>query len=177
MSGKIASLVALSLAAVAIAGCSLSEDPAVVAQRKKLLLADEPAGAVSIAEAKKNVQDQSAKEPSEVVLVGRIGAGDAEPWNQGKTAFMISEAPDPSHSHASAKDAENCPFCKRRAANAPLAIVEFLGDDGNVLPIDARELLRVEKNQVVVVRGSGRINDLDQLVVSAQGIHVKPQAQ
>ena len=170
MKGKLPLLVwTLALAAV-VAGCGKGDDPAVMAQRKKFMLASEPTGALSIADAKKSVKEQS-----EVVLVGRINAGDAEPWDQGKTAFMVSEAPDPkSHSHASAKDAENCPFCKRRLANAPMAIVEFLGDDGKVLPIDARQLLGVEKNQVVVVRGAGRINELDQLVVSAQGIHVKP---
>ena len=42
-----------------------------------------------------------------------------------------------------------------------------------ILPIDARQLLGVEKDQVVVVRGKGHVDKLGVLVISADGIHVR----
>lgn len=161
------------LCAAALAGCTEKAqvlDPALAAQRSKLVLAEEPSGAVSIAEARKDLE-----QPKEVVLIGRVGAGGATPWEQGKTAFLISDvgAAVDSHDHDSpGHDAENCPFCKRRK-KASMAMVQFLDKDGQVLTIDARELLGVKENQVVVVRGLARVNELDMLVVSADGIHLR----
>jgi hypothetical protein len=104
-------------------------------------------------------------------LVGTIGAGDDDPFEKNQAAFFLSELPD--HDHAG-HDAANCPFCKHRAAETPRVIVQFVDDAGQVLPIDSRQLLGVEKGQVVVVRGQGQLNDtLDLLVVTASGIHIR----
>ena len=157
------------LACSLFAGCHSAEDATLQVHRSRFVLPGEPAGGLSIAEARTQLDPQSL-----VTIVGRIGAVDAEPWEQGKAAFVITEAPAPGHDHAG-HDPADCPFCKRRAAQGatPQAMVQFLDERGQLLPIDARQLLGVEKGQIVVVQGYAEPNDLDMLVVSAQGIYVR----
>lgn len=169
-------------AVVWLAGCSQSPERAgssastadarMVELRRKYVLAEEPSGAIAIADAKKGLEGQP-----EVVLAGRIGAGKHDPWEKGKATFIISDAiTDPTgHANSPGHDAENCPFCKRRASSADsTAIVQFVDEAGQVLPVDARALLEAEKDQVVIVKGRGEVNALGTLVVSAQGIYLKP---
>jgi hypothetical protein len=152
-----------------LVGCGAAEDPHVVAQRKRLVLAEEPSGATSIADAQKNLAAQP-----EVTLVGCIGAPDQQAFEQGRASFVLSEAPASGHHHASGHDADNCPFCRHRAAEARLAVVQFVDERGEILKTDAPTLLGVESGQVVVVRGHGELNEkLDLLVVTAGGIHIR----
>jgi hypothetical protein len=53
------------------------------------------------------------------------------------------------------------------------ALVQFRDEKGELLPIDARELLGVSQDQIVVVRGKGHVDKLGVLVVAATGIHVR----
>lgn len=144
-------------------------DPATVAHRTRFLLTSEPAGALSIAEAETKLESSP-----EVVLIGQIGAGDHEPWEPGKASFVVSELPGGGHGDAPGHDAANCPFCKKRGATkTTLAIVQFLDERGDVLPIDARKLFSLKPGQVVVVQGQAAVNDLKMLVVSAKGIAIR----
>jgi len=52
------------------------------------------------------------------------------------------------------------------------AVVEFVDETGHSLHIDARELLGVKKDQLVVVRGQGRVESDGYLIVTADGIYV-----
>jgi hypothetical protein len=107
----------------------------------------------------------------QVSVVGRIFAGELEPWDPGKAAFLIAELPD--EGHGEGHDADNCPFCKRKAARAPTAMVQFLDDSGTVIPIDARKLLGVEKKDVVVIIGEATVGDLNSVVIHAKGLHIR----
>jgi hypothetical protein len=154
----------------ALAGCT-SNDPRTAALREKFLLADEPPGAATIADSR-----EKATSDAKVVVVGRISGGEVEPWAEGKAAFMIAEAlpDDDGHAHAAGHDPTTCPFCRRRAEKAnATALVQFNDEEGKLLPIDARQLLGVAKDQTVVVEGEGRVNDLGVLVIAANGIHVR----
>ena len=119
-------------------------------------------------------------ENSEIVLIGRIEGGETGAWNEGSAAFFLSDAAatieldEEDHAHEPGHDHENCPFCNREKSLAESrAIVQFLGDDGKVLPIDARELLSVEEGQLVIVQGQGKVDDLGTLIVAASGIYVR----
>jgi len=46
-------------------------------------------------------------------------------------------------------------------------------EQGQRLPIDARKLLGVKENQLVVVRGRPKIDEFGGLVVSADGIYLR----
>ena len=106
-----------------------------------------------------------------VVIVGRIFAGDMEPWDTGKASFLIAELPD--EGHGEGHDADNCPFCKRKAAKAPTAIVQFVDSAGQVIPIDARKLFGVDKKDVVVIRGQATAGELRAMVVTATDMHIR----
>lgn len=147
----------------------------VAAARGRLLLAAEPAGALSLTAAK----EQLAAGPKPVVIVGRIGGRGMDPFVKGKASFSLVEIPD-GHAAKPGHKAEDCPFCKRRAANAPLAAVQFVGSDGSELPIDARTLFGVKEGQDVVIRGSGNFDPalgIPVIQLTADGIHVRPVAK
>ena len=65
----------------------------------------------------------------------------------GKASFVLSEAPAKGHDHGAGHDADNCPFCRRRAADARMAVVQFVNDQGEVLKTDVPTLLGVEPGQ------------------------------
>ena len=111
-----------------------------------------------------------------VRTLARQLSGDFTPWADGKAAFVISEAtlPADDHAHADGHDPATCPFCRRRAEKANVkALVQFCDDKGEPLAIDARKLLGVSEDQVVVVRGQGQLNDAGLLVIAANGIHLR----
>jgi hypothetical protein len=139
--------------------------------RGKYFLPAAPSKVQPITEAKRAVEENA-----DVVLKGRISAGKHDPWEVGKATFVITEAAieltdhdkDPNH------DSDNCPFCKRRKSAAEAtAIVQFVDDNGVVLPVDAQQLLDARKDQIVFVHGAGQVNGLGTLVVNVQGIYVQ----
>jgi hypothetical protein len=162
--------------------------------RQQLLVATEPEGAVTLTELATQlgvIKPDDSQAPEDIpttadvqtpdqtgtlsaesaVVVGRIFAGDMEPWDTGKASFLIAELPDDGHGEG--HDADNCPFCKRKAAQAPTAIVRFVDSTGQVIPIDARQLFGVDKKDVVVVRGTAVPGDLGAMVISATAMHVR----
>jgi len=191
--------------AVAVIGCGAKPvDPESLAWRKKFLIAEEPAAAMTLTElavrlgtrpdsdtppadsqsadnqpadnqspdsqsADNQPADNQSSGGDQVSVIGRIFAGELEPWDPGQAAFLIAELPD--EGHGEGHDADNCPFCKRKAARAPTAMVQFVDDSGAVIPIDARKLLGVEKKDVVVVVGEAVPGDLNSMVIRATGLH------
>lgn len=168
-------------------GCSSpSQDPQVLAIRNQYVAAAEPAGAVTLSELAQRLDgpaDPSTAEPNTddtaiataaaaepVVVIGRIYAGDLEPWDAGKASFLLAELP--AEGHGEGHDADNCPFCKRRAAQAPTAIVQFLDDHGQLIAHDSRQLFDLKKNDVVTVRGQAIRGELNSLVLTADAIFV-----
>lgn len=149
----------------------------VAALRGALVLAEEPAGAVSLTAAK----DQLSTEPARVTVVGRIGAKGIDPFLADKASFSLLEIPvADAHAAQAGHKPEECPFCKKRAANAPIAAIRFLGPDGREIPVDARKLFGVEAGQDVVIRGTGIFDaslPVQILQITADGIHVRPRGK
>jgi len=165
------SLGLLLLAGVIGCGAWTGEDAALRANRDKFVRATEPEGAASFSDVR-----QTIAEKPQVVLVGRITAGDQEAFVDGQAAFFITDAygDDASHGGDAGHDPANCPFCKRRASKPESkAIVQFLDEQGKVVPVDARQLFDLEPNQVVVIEGDATIDSLNVMFVSAKGIHVR----
>lgn len=151
-------------------------DVDVAAERGRLLLAEEPAGALSLTAAKAKL----TTEPRPIVVVGRIGAKGIDPFLAGKASFSLLEIPADDHAAKPGHDPDECPFCKKRAANAPIAAVRFLAPDGKEIPVDARELFGIKAGQDVVVRGTGVFDaklGVAIIQVTADGIHVRKPAQ
>ena len=153
--------------AIVLAGCGPTNAPPTSAKAdSQLLLPAEPAGAITPTEAM-----ESHTEAKPIVLAGRIDAGDFDPFESGQATFMLSELPDAAHAGDDPDHADNCPFCKRKLEKAPKAVVKIVDSAGEVMPVDARDLLGIAKGDVVVVRGSGRYSETVNLVeITADGI-------
>jgi hypothetical protein len=95
-----------------------------------------------------------------------------------KASFSLLEIPD-DHAQKPGHKPDDCPFCKKRAANSPIAAVQFVGADGKELPIDARTLFGLREGQDVVIRGTGVFDPklgIPVIQITADGIHVRPAA-
>lgn len=170
-------IIAMAVSVVAgRAGACLALEVDPTAARGQLLLPAEPEGAVTPTAAKEKL----AKEPRPIVVAGRIGARGMEPFLENKASFMLVEIPADDHAKKPGHDGDNCPFCKKRQANAPMVAVRFVGADGKELPIDSRKLFGVQKGSDVVVRGSGVFDaklGIPVIQLTADGMYVRPAAR
>jgi len=144
--------------------------------RGQLLLPAEPAGAVTPTAAKEKL----TKTPQPIVIAGRIGARGMEPFLENRASFVLVEIPADDHANKPGHDNDNCPFCKKRQANAPMTAVQFLGADGNVIPVDSRKLFGIQKGADVVVRGQGVFDPklaIPVIQLTAEGMFVRPPAK
>ena len=129
-------------------------------------LSQEPVGALEVLDAKDKAEDG---EP--IVLVGRLGGG-LKPWIDGRAAFLLVDTRIlPSCAEGEQCEAD-CPDCSKEMLAAS-AMVKFLGDDGKVLPVDARELLKTEEENTVVVRGIASRDASGNLSIEAEGVFVR----
>jgi bifunctional DNA-binding transcriptional regulator/antitoxin component of YhaV-PrlF toxin-antitoxin module len=164
------------VAAAWMTGVMAVADIDVHAVKQSLVLAEEPAGAVSLAKARATL----GLKPKEIVVVGRIGGKGADPFLEGKASFSLLEIPADDHAKKPGHDADSCPFCKKRQANATMAAVQFLGEDGKPIPVDARKLLGIETGRDVVIRGQGIFDaklGVPIIQVNADGIFIREQAE
>jgi hypothetical protein len=147
-------------------------DVDVAAARRQLLLDQEPAGAVTLAAAKEKLSTT----PQPIVVAGRIGGRGMDAFVKDKASFSMLEIPTDDHGKEPGHKPDDCPFCKRRAANSPIAAVQFVGADGKELPVDARALFGVAEGQDVVIRGTGIFNPalgIPVIQVTAEALHVR----
>ncbi len=157
------------LTLVLMIGCGESIDPKILAARQNLVLKSAPPSPLSISDAKTSTESSAM-----ITLVGQIHAGDIDPFDQQIAAFMLSELPE-EHEQNEGHDADNCPFCKRRAANAPKAHVTMVDESDAPIPHAAPKLLGLQKGDQVIVQGTGTWNaDLNVLEVKSRGIYLSP---
>lgn len=140
--------------------------------RGSVILAEEPAGALSIADAKAKL----TATPQPVVVAGRIGGRGTSPFGKNEATFSMLEIPTDDHAAKPGHKPDDCPFCKKRAANSPIAAVSFAGGDGKVIPLDAQKLLGVAEGQDVVVRGNGFFDPklgIPVIQINADGLYLR----
>jgi hypothetical protein len=140
--------------------------------RGTLLLAEEPAGAVSLSAAKAALTAM----PQPVVVAGRIGGRGTEPFGKNEATFSMLEIPADDHAAKPGHKPDDCPFCKKRNANSPIAAVSFVGADGKVIPVDAQQLFGLADGQDVVVRGTGFFDPklgIPVIQITGEGLYVR----
>lgn len=176
-------------AAVVAAGRSASAQTDAAALRSKLVLPQEPLDPLTPTAAKETLLSKDApkdasknapKGPQAIVIAGRIGAKGMEPFLENKASFVLQEIPADDHAGKAGHNADDCPFCKKRSANAPMVAVQFVGADGKVLPLDARKLFGIQKGQEVVVSGMGVFDPklaIPIIQLTAGAIHVRKPAK
>ncbi|GAA5508848.1 hypothetical protein [Novipirellula caenicola] len=109
---------------------------------------------------------------SEVVLAGKIDAGDLDPFEPGKATFVLSELPDAEHAAGDPDHANNCPFCKRKLKNAPKVVVRFVDESGELIARDAQTMLGVKKGDTVVVKGVAEYQEaINMIQINAESIY------
>ena len=153
--------------AAALVGCE-STDPEVLALRQKLVLSTAPSGATTVSKIRTALIEPDAAAEIDVVLRGRIWAGELPPWENGKAAFVLTDAAG--HDGDDDHDPHSCPFCSRDIDDY-VAAIRFHTEDGIVIPIDSRELFDVKEKQMVIIKGRGSIND-QRLKVDATNIFI-----
>ena len=170
------------LTVAAAAGLGMAGVPAfaqvdAAALTSKLVMPDEPVDPLTPTAARETLSAKDApKGPQQLVIAGRIGAKGMEPFLENKASFVLQEIPADDHAGKAGHDADNCPFCKKRSANAPMVAVQFVGGDGKPLPIDARKLFGVQKGQEVVVSGKAVFDPklaIPVIQLTADAIHVR----
>jgi hypothetical protein len=155
-----------------VAAATASAEIDVAAVRGGVLLAAEPEGAMSIGDTKAKL----TATPQPVVVAGRIGGRGTSPFGKNEATFSMLEIPADDHAAQPGHKPDDCPFCKKRAANSPIAAVSFAGPDGKVIPLDAQKLLGVAEGQDVVVQGTGFFDPklgIPVIQINASGIYVR----
>lgn len=171
------STIAASLISIVLAGCGGSSSADVAPQAvtpvsldgSKYVLAAEPEGAIGVIAAR-----ESAADGEPIVVVGRIG-GAANPWIDGRAAFMLLDASmlmvaDGTESAEGEICMDDCCASERAATTTLVKVVDA---NSQVLAADARQLLGVAENDMVVVRGKVHKDDNGNFVVLADGVHVR----
>jgi hypothetical protein len=146
-----AALVAFSVGA---AGCqsqsSIAPSTGNSPTTSTYLVADEPAGAIPVGEARDKSEDGQ-----DVTLVGRIG-GSSKPFVDGLAAFTFV---DPKVPYCA--DEEGCPTpwdycCKTNEVKDNIATVKIVDEAGKPVAQNARDLLKVKELAMVVVKGKAK---------------------
>lgn len=121
-------------------------------------------------------EPETEREPVEgdpnVTILAQIGAGDFDPFEPDRAAFMLSEIPE-DHDDQPGHDPNKCPFCKRRAEKAPRAHVTLVDGNSQSIMVNASKLLSLSKGDQVIVQGTAEWDEpLNTLKVTASGIYL-----
>jgi hypothetical protein len=159
------------------------------AHRARLQLAEAPQDAEGVLAVQKQLvaakRQAEAARSQEVVVAGQIGGMPNVwpethpnfPWYKGQASFFLvdSKVATQFATHAKKHGGNHtCSFCQglaRKNASA-IAVVNLTDEQGKTLRIDARELLDLEENATVLVRGKAKLLSGRLLVIDADGIHV-----
>lgn len=162
---ELAALAAISM--TLFSGCAgSSAQPSPSGPKPNVHLSQEPAGAIEVLDAR-----DEAKDGEPIVIVGRLGGG-LKPWIDGRAAFLLVDTRILPSCSDGEKCEAGCPDCAKEMLAAS-TMVKFLGEDGKVLPVDARELLGVPEESTVVVRGLASRDAAGTLTVAADGVFVR----
>jgi hypothetical protein len=159
-------------------------------QRARLELASLPNDPADVLAVIKRLKSRSAQpgesDPVEVSVVGQIGGmpnpwSDTHPdfpWFAGQASLFLLDTKIAAQFAKHAKSHggnHNCAFCQRLAAKHAhsVAVVNFVDEKGEILKIDARELLGLQENERIVVRGRAELLGGTMLVIHADGVHFR----
>jgi len=159
-----------------LAGCgNVSVDPRITQYRQQFELPAAPDGVATVQQVRKVLTEaEDTEEPPEsadVVIRGRITGGDLPPWEDGKSAFMLTDMTG--HGGDGEHDPYYCKFCSERIDDYRTQ-VSFTDADGKLINIDTRELLDVKERDLILIQGKATVDSEGMLHVNATGFH-KPQ--
>ena len=156
----------MMLCLIPLAGCARSsaEQPG-SSRNSELILRDEPVGALDVIGVREDSQDDQP-----VVVVGRVGVG-SKPWIEGRAAFTLVDQRVVAGCEGQECEAD-CPKCAEELVDATI-LVKFHDAKGKVLSIDARELLGLKDQQIVVVRGVANRDEAGSISIVGSAVYAK----
>lgn len=153
---------------VLFSGCAKKVDEALIGHRKALMKNSAPDEFTSIGTAQKNI-----KQSASITIEGRADLKNMDS-REPRALFLVREILEDDGHGGSGHDPSSCPFCKRRIAAAPKAVVVFLDDQGEVIPYDVESLFSIEHGDVVVIEGEGKLDEgLDLFKVIASSVFIR----
>jgi len=175
---RVVTLVLMAIFAVSLlSGCggtstatsSQSAEAEAVALDPSLVLADEPAGAVSVAEVR-----EKAKDGDEVVVAGWI-AGSQQPIIEGRAAFTIVDLSLPPMKCAEIPYSFCC--MPKETLLPKVVLVKFVDEQGKTILKDARGLLGIKEAATVVVHGHAKCTEEGEVTaILANGLHIRGES-
>lgn len=152
-----------------LAGCAESVDPQIEQLRNQYLLNSVPTGDTSISKVLKSLTESEDTTEVDVVIKGRIDAGDSTAWADGLAAFVLTDASG--HDGETDHNPHTCPFCSRNIKDY-LAKISFVNDNDQLIEVDSRKLFDVREKQLVYVTGTGTVDQDGLLNVVATGLYI-----
>jgi hypothetical protein len=138
------------------------------AEGMKYLLNEEPTGAVGVSQVVASIDDGQP-----VVVKGHIG-GANNPWIEGRAAFVILDTSKVVVGNG--QDSGEQQICLDDCCAADRAscttLVKLVDAGGKVVNTDARELLGVSANDLVVVRGKSNKDESGNVTILADAVYV-----
>lgn len=152
-------------------GCPSPSAPWAAA-RLELSLREKPRDPWLIGEAEHSLQEDAGSQV--IAVIGRIEAGDADPFEKNRSAFLLTDVFEDTHGADSNHDPSTCPFCKRRAENASKAYVTMVDSQQQPYPVSAAELLALRKGDRVVVEGQATWDEeLEMIRINGTKIYIE----
>ena len=157
-------------------GCSPSTVGGPAEAGQAILLATEPEGGEGVNGLKSTILAGLNSDGTDV-LVCRVGGGGNETWDPDKAAFLVRDldVKVETHDEGHGDEGDDCPFCRaaKKKVLESLALVQVVDQEGDVIPTDARQLLGLQEEQVIVAEGEAEVED-GTLVFSASRVFVRP---
>ena len=165
-------LLIFPIACLALGGCGQSVPPEVLAVRERLLLKQEPDGAITIEQAR----EQVAENP-DVTLIVKVGNRNFTNWSaEHQATFYVSEGfPGSDYNVGPDHDASACPFCKWKWKEVDsFAVVDVVNEAGDVLPRSVETIFNLTPGGTVTLEGDGSVDESGVLTVRLTGLFVHP---
>lgn len=161
-------LVFLLTPLVLFSGCAKKVDEVLIGHRKALMKNSAPEEFTSIESAQQNI-----KQSASITIEGRADLKEMDS-HKPRAMFLVREVLEDDGHGGSGHDPSSCPFCKRRLAAAPKAVVVFLDDQGDVIPYDVESLFSIEHGDVVIIEGEGKLDEgLNLFKVVASSVFIR----
>jgi hypothetical protein len=169
-----AALFLFLVAVLSIAGCSGTTDGPST-EGKAFLLSAEPENAEGINSLKSGLITGLNPGGEEVVLIGRVGGGENETWDSDQAVFLIRDLDLVIEKHDHGDNHDNCKFCQAAKAKEleSMALVRVVDETGKAVAMDARQLLGLEEEQIIVAEGEASIED-GTFVFNAKKVFIRP---
>lgn len=167
---RVWTLLLLPAVCMALGGCAQSVPTEVLAIRERLLLEQEPQGAVTIEQARKQVAENS-----DVTLIVKVGNRNFTNWSaENQTTFYVSEGfPGSDYNVGPDHDSSACPFCKSKWKEGDsFAVVQIVNEMGEVLPHSTESIFDLAPGTTVTVEGHGLVDEAGVLIVRLSGLFV-----